>query len=318
MSILKSRWIRWLGICLWLLLPLVVGRSPYALHVLIMVTLYLVLAQGLNLVLGLAGQLQLGHAALFGIGAYAAALLMIDLHWSFWAVLLPAAAAAAAFALLVGLPSLRVAGDYLGIVTLGFGEITRLVLINWMDLTRGPMGLPGIPSPELFGLSFNGKHLFFYLITLVAAVSWFVMDRLTVSKFGLELLALRADERVAEALGIRTGRAKLGAFALSGVFAGLAGAFYAVYISFISPDTFLFNDSVVMLAMVVIGGMGSLVGSAIGAAILTVAPELLRFLGDWRLVLYGALLTFMMIYRPSGLWGIERRQRNTLKLTAGG
>lgn len=312
----KLGWGKGVSVGLWLLLPLLMQHWAYVLHVMIMVTLYVVLAQSLNLVLGLAGQLQLGHAALFGIGAYAAGLFMLDLHWSFWAVLPASVLTAALLALLVGLPSLRVRGDYLGIVTLGFGEIVRLVLTNWGDVTRGPMGLPGIPSPRLFGLTLDSKLFYFYLIAVIAAVAWFILDRLTVSKLGLQLLALREDERVAETLGIRSGRVKLVAFVVSGVLSGLAGAFYASYVSYISPDTFLFNDSVVILCMVVIGGMGSLIGSAIGAAILTISPELLRFLGEWRMVLYGALLTFMVIYRPSGLWGIEKRRRNTLKESA--
>ncbi|MGQ9677054.1 MAG: branched-chain amino acid ABC transporter permease [Chloroflexota bacterium] len=312
---------RWLGLALlvgWLAIPLVLRDWDYGVHIAISVALYVILALSLNLVNGQAGQLNLGHAAFFGIGAYTAALLMLLQGWSFWATLPVAFGLTAVFGLIVGLPSLRVGGDYLGIVTLGFGEITRLVLINWMDLTRGPMGLPGIPPPSLFGHDFTGKLPYFYLITVFAMLTWFVMKRLTVSKFGLQMLSLREDERVASTLGVDTGRIKLASFAIAAAFAGLAGAFYASYISFISPDTFVLNDSIIMLCMVVLGGMGSMVGSMIGACILIVAPEALRFMQDWRLVLYGVLLTGMMIYRPSGIWGLERRTRNEIKLSARG
>ena len=312
------RWVAPALIALWLAVPVVLRDWDYGVHIAIIVALYIILALSLNLVNGQAGQLNLGHAAFFGIGAYTSALLMLLQGWSFWATLPAAIVVTAVFGFLVGLPSLRVGGDYLGIVTLGFGEITRLVLINWMDLTRGPMGLPGIPQPNLFGWEFNGKLPFFYLITVFALFTWFFLKRLTVSRFGLQMLALREDERVASTLGIDTGRIKLAAFAISAGLAGLAGAFYASYVSFISPDTFVLNDSIIMLCMVVLGGMGSMVGSVIGACVLIVAPEALRFLQDWRLVLYGVLLTGMMIYRPSGVWGLERRTRNEIKLSARG
>ena len=281
-----------------------------------MLTLWAVLALSINLVNGQAGQLILGGAAWFGIGAYASALLMLFQNWSFWATLPVSLVLGALGGFLIGLPSFRVGGDYLGIVTLGFGEIVRLVFNNWKGLTRGPMGLPGIPSPSFFGLQLSEKVAFFYLMTALFGLTWFVMNRLTVSKFGLQMLSLREDERVAATLGVNTGRVKVIAFTISAAFAGLAGPFYGSYISFISPDSFVFNDSILMLAMVVVGGMGSPAGSVLGAAILIIAPEALRFLGDWRLVLYGLILTFMMVYRPAGLWGLEHRPRNEIKLTA--
>lgn len=303
---------------LWLALPLVLRGWDYGIHIAISLALYIILALSLNLVNGQAGQLNLGHAAFFGIGAYTSALLMLLQGWSFWATLPFAFGVTAIFGFVVGLPSLRVGGDYLGIVTLGFGEITRLVLINWMDLTRGPMGLPGIPPPSIFGWEFSGKLPYFYLITAFALLTWFVLKRLSVSRFGLQMLSLREDERVASTLGVDTGRIKLAAFAIAAAFAGLAGAFYASYISFISPDTFTVMDSIIMLCMVVLGGMGSMVGTVIGACVLIVAPEALRFMQDWRLVLYGVLLTGMMVYRPSGVWGLDKRARNEIRMSARG
>lgn len=310
-SFVSRRW--WLLLALWLLIPLSVRSWDYGVHILVMVAIYVSLTQSLNLVMGLAGQLQLGHAAFFGIGAYTAGLLMLDAGWSFWAALPVAFIAAGVIGTLVGLPSMRIGGDYLGIVTLGFGEITRLILTNWISLTRGPLGLPGIPAPSIFGYSFNSKLPFFYLATALALLTWFVMNRLTNSKFGLQLLAVRADEQCAQVLGVNTGWVKVLAFGLAAAFAGLTGAFYGSYFSFLSPDSFLFADSLTMLCMLVVGGMGNLIGCTAGAIILAIAPEMFRFLGEYRLLLYGLLLTIMVIYKPSGIWGLDKRVRNAIQ-----
>ena len=306
----------WGLLLFWLILPIFLHNWSYSLHVLIMLAIYVLLTQSLNLVLGLAGQLQLGHAANFGIGAYIAGLLMVDGGFSFWATL-PAAFIGAAFVgTLIGLPSLRVGGDYLGIVTLGFGEITRIFLTNWVSITRGPMGLPGIPAPSVMGFSLSSKVFFFYLATALALFTWFAMQRINNSKMGLQLLAIRNDEHCAQVLGVNTGAVKLLAFGLSAAFAGLGGAFYASYFSFISPDSFLFVDSLAVLCMLIVGGRGNLIGSALGACILSVAPELFRFLGDYRMLIFGVLLTVMVIYRPSGIWGLDKRRYNTISMKA--
>ena len=304
--------LQWLFLLLWLILPVFLGNWPYVLHVLIMLAIYVLLTQSLNLVLGLAGQLQLGHAANFGIGAYIAGLLMVDAGFSFWLTLPLAFIGAALVGILIGVPSLRVGGDYLGIVTLGFGEITRIFLTNWVSITRGPMGVPGIPSPKIGGFTFTSKISFFYLATALALFTWFVMKRLMNSKMGLQLLAIRTDEHCAKVLGINTGVVKISAFSLSAAFAGLGGAFYASYFSFISPDSFLFIDSLAVLCMLIVGGRGNLVGCAIGAFTLGIAPELFRFLGAYRMLIYGVLLTVMVIYKPSGIWGLDKRKFNTL------
>ncbi len=307
---------RWLWFALWLTIPLFLGRFTYLIHILIMVMLYILLTQSLNIVLGLAGQLHLGHAASFGIGAYIAGLLMVDGGFSFWAVL-PLAFIGAGFAgLIVGLPTLRgVGGDYLGIVTLGFGEITRIFLTNLEPLTRGPMGLPGIPSPSIFGYEFTTKAPFFYLITVITLVSWIVMERIVNSKLGLQFMAVRTDENCAKVLGINTGVVKLTAFILASAFAGLAGGFYASYFSFISPDSFVFTDSLAFICMLIVGGKGNMLGCALGALLLGTAPELFRFLGDYRMLIYGVLLTFMVIYKPLGIWGLDKRKLNKLSLS---
>jgi branched-chain amino acid transport system permease protein len=305
----------WGFLVIWFIIPLLLKNWSYGLHVLIMVAVYVLLTQSLNVVLGLAGQLHLGHAANFGIGAYISGLLMVDAGFSFWATLPLAFIGAGLVGLVVGLPTLRgVGGDYLGIVTLGFGEITRIFLTNWDSVTRGPMGLPGIPAPVLFGYSFSSKIPYFYLITIMALASWFLLERLTNSKAGLQFMAVRTDENCAQVLGINTGLVKLSAFGISAAFAGLAGAFYASYFSFISPDSFMFVDSLAVLCMLIVGGKGNMVGCALGALLLGIAPDLLRFMGDFRMLIYGVLLTVMVIYRPLGIWGLDKRRLNKIAL----
>jgi branched-chain amino acid transport system permease protein len=303
----------WLLLILWLILPVLLRNRSYWMHILIMLAVYVLLTQSLNLVLGLAGQLQLGHAACFGIGAYVAGLLMVDRGFSFWSTLPLAFLGAALVGVLMGLPSLRVGGDYLGVVTLGFGEIVRLLLTNLMSITRGPMGLLNIPGPSIGGFVFTSKIPYFYLATALALFTWFVMQRIMNSKVGLQLMAVRTDEQCAQVLGVNKGFVKLFAFCISAAFAGLGGAFYASYFSFISPDSFLFIDSLIVLLMVIVGGKGNLIGCAIGACILGIAPELFRFLGDYRMLIYGLLLTTMVIYKPVGIWGLDKRKFNTIR-----
>ncbi len=297
---------------LFVALPLVVANT-YFLHILISIGFYTVLALSLNLVTGFAGQLSLGHVAFYGIGAYTAALLMLNFGVNFWLASIASAASAALFGFLLGLPTLRLKGDYLAIVTLGFAEIIRLVLVNWAELTRGPMGLPGIPSPELLGYTFSSRISFYYLTLAFVFFTICFMRRLTNSGVGMAMQTVKVDEIAAESIGIYPIKYKLLAFVISAAFAGVAGSFYASYISFISPDTFVYNDSCTILAMVVLGGLGSIPGSIIGAGVLTVIPELLRDLSNYRMLIFGFLMVFMMIFRPTGFWGADKRQLNTYK-----
>lgn len=307
----------WVLIILWLMIPVIFYRWSYGLHIMIMVAVYILLTQSLNVLLGMANQLQLGHAANFGIGAYVTALLMVNWQVPFWYTLPLAFLVPGLVGLIVGLPTLRgVGGDYLGIVTLGFGEIVRILLINLEGITRGPMGIPGIPPPALFGYEFSSKIPFFYLATALAAFTWFILDRITNSKLGLQFMAIGTDEHCAQVLGVNTGWTKLLAFSISSAFAGLGGAFYASYFSFVSPDSFMFIDTLAVLCMLVVGGKGNLVGCLVGALILGLAPDLLRFLGDYRMLIYGVLLTFMVIFRPMGIWGIDKRKLNRIALRA--
>lgn len=285
--------------------------ADYLIHILISVLMYVILTLSLNLVTGYAGQFSIGHAAFYGIGAYVAALLMLNQGVSFWLAMLASGVITAVFGFILGLPALRLQGDYLGIVTLGFGEIVRLIFMNWVSVTRGPMGLPGIPAPTIGSYEFASKTPYYYLILALTVLTLFVMHRVTTSRYGLSLMTVREDEIAASAVGINTTRAKLTAFIVGAFFAGIVGAFFAVYLSFISPDSFMYADSITILSMVVLGGMGNIVGSVLGALVLVVAPEMLRFLVDYRMILYGLMMVAVMIFKPEGFWGISRRRRNT-------
>ncbi|WHH61477.1 branched-chain amino acid ABC transporter permease [Petroclostridium sp. X23] len=306
-----------IGLLLLLLAPLIITYG-YFIHILIGIGMYVILTLSLNLVTGYAGQFSIGHAAFYGIGAYVAALLMLEKGISFWPAMVISAFATAVCGFVLGLPALRLQGDYLGIVTLGFGEIVHLIFVNWISVTRGPMGLPGIPAPQIGSYVFSDKVPYYYTILILAAVTIFVMNRLTTSRYGLGLLTVREDEVAACAIGINTTKAKLSAFIVGAFFAGITGAFFAGYISFISPDSFMYVDSITILSMVVLGGMGSIIGSVVGAVVLVVAPEMLRFLVNYRMILYGLMMIIVMIYKPEGFWGISKRAKNTWLRATGG
>lgn len=314
----KYRWIFTLiALTILFLLPLIVTNTYY-LHILILIGFNSILALSLNLVTGFAGQLSFCHIAFYGIGAYTGTLLMLKLNLSFWLAAPAGAIVAAIFGFLLGLPTLRLRGDYLAIVTLGFGEIVRLILVNEHWLTRGPLGLPGVPSPRLFGIRLQGRVPFYYMILVITLITIFVVKRIAVSGIGFAMLGVHYDEIASESVGIRPVKYKLLAFVLSAFIAGFIGTFYASYISFVSPDTFMFSDSVSILAMIILGGLGSIPGVMIGSMVLTVIPELLRAINEYRLVLYGVLMVLMMIFRPDGFWGMSKRKKNEYKLTMGG
>jgi branched-chain amino acid transport system permease protein len=285
----------------------------------IQILIYVMLGLGLNIVVGLAGLLDLGYVAFYAVGAYSYALLAQHFGWSFW-ICLPLAGILAAFAgILLGFPVLRLRGDYLAIVTLGFGEIIRLILLNWQDLTGGPNGISGIPHPSFFGLPFNSSEhgfaatfglkysathrtVFLYCIVLALALltNWVTL-RLRRLPIGRAWEALREDEIACRALGINTTTTKLTAFAMGAMFGGFAGAFFATRQNFISPESFTFGESAFVLAIVVLGGMGSQLGVALAATVMLGAFELLRELDQYRMLVFGAAMVAIMIYRPRGL-----------------
>jgi branched-chain amino acid transport system permease protein len=274
----------------------------YLLHLAVLAGIYIILAVSLNLIIGYAGQVSLGHAAFYGIGAYASALTALHWHFPFPLAALSAMLVAGGCGMALGLPTLRLKEDYLAIVTLGFGVIIDLVFLN-LDITGGPDGLPGIPSPVLFGLSFGSAGLFLIIVAVGVGLSLILTWRLVASYHGRALRAIRDHEATAQVMGINTPAYKVAIFTLAAALAGLAGSFYAHYITFISPESFGLHTSILILAMVVLGGMGSLPGSVLGAVILTALPELLREFQSYQDLLYGALLVGLLVLRPEGLLG---------------
>ena len=303
--------------------------------------LFILLGLGLNIVVGYAGLLDLGYIAFFAVGAYAYALLaspQFGIHWSFLALLPLAALVAAVFGVLIGAPTLRLRGDYLAIVTLGFGEIVRIFLNNLnrpVNITNGPQGITLIDPLAIGGVALNQTHTFagitlapvhgYYFVFLAcAAASIFISLRLEDSRIGRAWIAIREDELAAAAMGINTRNIKLLAFAMGATFGGVAGGLFASFQGFISPESFTLLDSIMVLCMVVLGGMGNVGGVVLGAVLLTALPEALRYaaplqknwLGevyvdpsDLRMLLFGLALVLMMLYRPAGLWPSTTRRR---------
>jgi len=285
--------------------PILLSSQPYILRTSVLVLLYVVLALSLNLVVGFAGQLSMGHSAFYAIGAYTTAILTVSFGVSFWIALVASAVVAGIFGLLLGIPTLRLKGDYLAITTIGFAEILRLVLINWTKVTRGPAGIPGIPSPSLFGLVINNNIGYFYLALVLVMVTIFISHRLSNSRLGRGLIAVKDDEIAAEAMGINSAFLKILAFTLGAALAGIAGSFFASFIHYVNPDNFTYAESVAILTMVVLGGIGSIPGVVLGATILTIIPEALRDIASYRYAIYGILLILMMIIRPQGMIGVN-------------
>ncbi len=305
-----------------LLIPfLPVIGSIYQISILISALIYVMLALGLNIVVGLAGQLVLGYAAFYAIGAYTYALLTTYFGFGFWICLPIGGVMTILFGLALGFPVLRLRGDYLAIVTLGFGEIVRLMLLNWVSITGGSHGISNIPKPGLFGIDMDIQQATVYLYYLCVAaviVAIVIISRLKNSRVGLALQALREDEIASEAMGINLTRVKLAAFALSSAWAGFAGVFFAAKTSFVNPASFTFMESAMMLSMVVLGGMGSITGVTLGALILILVPEYLRAFADYRMLLFGLVMVLMMIFRPQGLITGERRKYHVTALDGKG
>ena len=307
----------WLAVLLVgaLSLPYLTGR--YGQDVAINVLIYICLGLGLNIVVGLAGMLDLGYIAFYGVGAYTYGLLSIHYHISFWLALPVAATTACIAGCIIGYPTLRMRGDYLAIVTLGFGEIVRIVLNNWMTLTNGPNGILGIKSPGIYYPSFlNGfsiehlwlkkLHLIYYVILALAIITVISVHRLNYSRIGRAWEAIREDETAAELMGVNTFNLKLLAYAMGALFGGLAGAFFAARMRFVSPESFTFIESATVLAMVVLGGMASIPGIIVGALALIVLPEVFREFELYRMLALGGAMVLMMQFRPEGLIPAQR------------
>lgn len=320
----RNRGLVLLGLAAAVLFPFLPFADRYWLDLAILILTYLVLGWGLNIVVGLAGLLDLGFVAFYAVGAYAYALLAIHLDVSFW-LALPLAALLAAFAgFLLGFPVLRLRGDYFAIVTLGFGEIIRIVLLNWSEMSGGPDGLTGVPRPsffgiagfernpsegetafhQLFGLEFSTMHriVFLYFIVLALAVlASYVAKTLRRMPIGRAWEALREDEIACQAVGISRASIKLWAFMISAAFGGMAGAFFATRQGYVSPESFTFIESAIVLAIVVLGGMGSQLGVFLATLLIIGLPEAFREVEQYRMLVFGAAMVLVMIWKPAGL-----------------
>ena len=282
----------------------------YLLHILILIGIYVILAESLNLIVGYTGLLSIAHAAFYGIGAYVAALMALKLNSPFLINIICATIISGLLGGLVGIPSLRIKDHYFVIATFAFQVIAFNILNNWVSFTGGPMGLPGIPQPIIFGWKVSSHLNFLLLVGVFAVLTCWICHRIVKSPFGRVLMAIREDEIFTLAAGKNVAVYKVTVFVIGSGMAAIAGALYAHYISFIDPTSFTVMESIFIISIVIIGGAGSLWGPVIGAVVLVTLPELLRFIGlpssvaaNIRQILYGGLLVAFMMWRPQGLVG---------------
>ena len=285
----------------------------YFIHILIIAGIYIILTLSLNLLVGYTGLPALGHIAFASVGAYTSSLLALNYGVSPWIGLIAGSCLASLFGIVIGFPSIRLSGDYLALATFGFGVIVYSVLKNWVDLTRGPMGLPGIPTFSMFGFEINSVWSYLVLVIFFVVFTTIIINLIIDSPFGRVLKSIRDDETASRSIGKNTDKYKLTVFVIGAFFAAIAGSLYAHYITFIDPSSFTMMESISVLLMVVFGGMGSIRGSFVGALILVIFPEMLRFLGmpgsvaaPLRQMIYGLLLIVLMIKRPQGIIGQYR------------
>lgn len=290
--------------------------SMYQTNILVSALIYVVLGLGLNITVGLAGLLDLGYVAFYAVGAYTYALINHHFHIGFWAILPVGGILGAFFGILLGFPVLRLRGDYLAIVTLGFGQIIRLVLENWSEFSFGPSGISNIDRPGFFGISYSVEQAttyIYYIMLVLVLLTIFVTARLKDSRIGRAWLALREDEIACQAMGIDNTRAKLMAFALGATLASLMGVVFAAKTTFVNPASFTFMESAMILAIVVLGGMGSVLGVILGAFLLMLLPEYMRAFSEYRMLLFGATMIVIMVFLPQGL---VRAKRKVYKINA--
>ncbi|MCL4516572.1 MAG: branched-chain amino acid ABC transporter permease [Firmicutes bacterium] len=299
----------WIGFALAALAVMVswVIQSSYYLHIANLIGIYSLIVIGLNLLSGYTGQVSMGHAGFFAIGSYVSALLTMKLQIPFWLSIGAAALVASFSGMVIGIPAMKLSGPYLVMATVGFGEIIRLVLVNWTPVTRGAAGLTGIPLPSFLGIQVTSERDFFYLIYALVLVGTIAALRLSRSKVGRTFVAIREDELAAEAMGVPVNSYKVVAFVVSAAYAGIAGALYGSFAGVASPDNFTFEDSVGFLSMSVIGGNRTIYGALLGSFVLTVLSEALRVFQTYRLIIYGIILILTVIFVPQGLSGLARQ-----------
>lgn len=282
----------------------------YLIHLAILISIYSILGLSLNLVVGYTGLLSVTQAAFYGIGAYVTAILLTNFGMNFFTSIILGIALTAVVSLLIGYVLSRFKGDYYALGSFGFNIIVFSIFLNWQSLTRGPLGIPGIPRPEIFGFTFSDNLSFLALVLVAAVLVYLLCQAITGSSFGRVLKAIREDEEGIKVFGYNTLRYKLVIFVIAASMASVAGAFFASYITFIDPSTFVLNESIFILAIVILGGLASNKGAVLGAVCLILLPEILRFVGfpsdiaaQMRQVTYGVILILLMLYRPEGLIG---------------
>ncbi len=283
--------------------------TAYLIHLLIIILIQLILCLSLQISMGYSGLLNFGHIAFFAIGAYTSALLTVN-GVPFLLALLLAAIIPSIFAYILSIPTNKLKGDYLGLATIGFSFLVYALLINWTNLTRGPLGIPGIPKPEIFGYVFSSNTSFLFLTIIISLISYLLIKKIINSKFGLLMQAVRDDEPASRALGKSTYRIKSISLMISAFFAGIAGCLFAHFITFIDPSSFTFMALIPVITIIIVGGLASIKGTVIATIILTLIPEILRFvglpsslIGPGRQILFALLLLIILIYYPKGFFG---------------
>ncbi len=289
-----------------ILIP-ILTPNMYIMQIINMICIYIILGTGINVLTGFTGQLSLGQAAFFGIGAYTAALMNTRGGMQFFLCLIGSMLLTGIFGVILAVPALKVKGSYLALLTMGFGEIVRIVMINWTPVTNGTAGILGIESPVIFGFAFDTLKKYYFLIMVFVILCLLYQNVLIHTRTGRAFIAVREDNEAAELTGIDVTSYKIKAFVLSAVYCGIAGCLYAMMIKYVSPDTFTNNISSVILWTAIVGGFGTVAGPVLGGIIMQVLPEALRFLGDWRLVVYGVILLIVILRFPGGLYPYIQR-----------
>ena len=276
--------------------------NNYVQNIINMIGIYIILGTGINILTGYTGQLSLGQAAFFGIGAYTTAILNTRTGAQFFLCLLVSILVTGVASLILAIPGLKVKGPYLALLTTGFGEIVRLIMVNWVEVTNGTSGILKIQAPNIFGFVFDNLTKYYFLIVVFVVLGLLYQWRLIKSRTGRAFIAIREDNEAAELTGINVTTYKIRSFVLSSVYCAVAGTLYAMMIKYVSPDTFIANTSSVILWTAIVGGFGTLVGPIIGGIVMQTLPELLRFTDQWRLVIYGVILLIVILKFPGGLY----------------
>lgn len=294
-----------LGLVFLALIPQIMP-SIYWMRILNMALISLICVLGLDISWGLCGQVSLGHAAFYGIGAYTSALLLVNIGLSFWAVLPIVMVVSLIFGAIIGIPTLRLKAQYLALATIGFGEIFYIVMKNWIAFSNGPNGIGNIPTPILFGFKFRNDWTYYYILIVFVLLGLVAYWRIHHSRLGRAMMAVRDSQTAAECMGIPTTRIKVTAFMLAALYAGIAGWLYASLNRYIGPDTFIFDTSIQFLTFDLVGGAGHIAGPIIGSLFLTFLPEWLRFMQLYATAINSMLIVLIMLFKPTGMWGIFR------------